>query len=72
MRAHDFGERQVRVIEGILRMDDALLGCIVKRLRLLDVAARADPGLLASSRLVEECTECITLTAIGGELIGGR
>jgi hypothetical protein len=54
------------------RIDDALLGRIVERLGLLDVAARADAGLLARSGLVEQGPEGIALTAVGGELIGGR
>ena len=47
MRADDFGQRQIRIVERVLRIDDALFGRIVEGLRLLDVAARADAGLLA-------------------------
>ena len=54
-------QRQIRIVERVTRIDDALLGGIVKSLRLLDVAARADAGLLAHLRLVQQRAEGVAL-----------
>ena len=55
-----------------MRIDDALLGRVVETLRLLDVAARTDAGLLARSRLTEQGSKGIALGTVGGKLIGRR
>ncbi len=68
----NFGEREIGVIQGVARVDDALLGRIVECLRLLDVAARADTRLLARLGLVEQGAKGFALGAIGCQLIRGR
>ena len=70
MRTHDLGECEIRIIQGVPGIDDALLGGIVERLCLFDVAARTDPGRFTGSGLIEQAGEGVALAAVGGELIG--
>jgi len=72
MRADDFGEGQMRIVQDVLRVDDALLGRVVERLCLCYVAVRAHSRLFARLGLAQQRTECVALGAIGRELIGGR
>ena len=59
-----------RIVERVLGIDDTLYRGIIKRLRLLDVAARADPGLLPCLGLIQELSEGFALAAVGRKLIG--
>jgi hypothetical protein len=72
MFADDFAEREIGIVQRALRVDDGLFGGIVERLRLLDVAARTDAGLLARLGLIQQRAEGIALAAVGGQLIRGR
>ncbi len=72
MLADDFSQRKIRIIERVFRIDDTLFRCIVKSLRLIDVAARADTGLLTRFGLVQKRAECLAFGGVGRELIGCR
>ena len=65
-------QRQVGIVEGVARIDDALFGGIVKSLRLVHIAARADTGLLTRRGLVQQRAEGLAFGEVGRELIGGR
>ena len=53
-RTHNHAEREIGIIERVLRIDHSLYRGIVKRLRLLDVAARPDTGFFPRLGLIQE------------------
>ena len=67
--ADDLGQREIRIIERVARIDDALLRGVKEGLRLFHVAARPDTGLLAGLGLIQQRIEGLTLGDVGRQLI---
>lgn len=66
--AHERRQREVSVIERVLRIDEGLGREVVIRQDLFDVAVRAEPRPLAILRLFELHRVGLALEAQGGQL----